>query len=177
MVWLIVSLWLITESDVVHITPIILLLRWTDSLARPPNPIVRRLSGRITTLMSARLPLMEALASSNMADMPLINLIGKSPLAAWRVALHQPTRQILYWSSSPAPTSWTGYVTNHFSKSGAQTLLWVCSSRVPLYNLFHKKPEHLPQWKSIMWVCVSYFCNALFTTLHLNTQMHAHTPK
>lgn len=54
----------------------VILLCWTDSLARPP--LVRWLFGRITTLMSVRLLVMEALASSNMADMPLINLIGKS---------------------------------------------------------------------------------------------------
>lgn len=54
----------------------VILLYWTD---RPL--LVRRVSGRITMLMSVRQLVMEALASSNMAHMPLINVI-ENPLTA-----------------------------------------------------------------------------------------------
>lgn len=125
--WLIVQLWLITKS---HLT----LTLAVHSNPPPACPLlVRRLSGRITALMSVRLLLMEALASSNMADMPLINLIGKSfgCLACCITSAH-PSPHL--HSISPHTLVFFFYKANHIIQVQSKTLLEVWSPGLLIYS-------------------------------------------
>lgn len=129
---------------------------------------------------------MEALASSNMADMPLINLIGKSTgcLACCMTSAH-PSDSLL----KPSVSSVTGLsrCQNNFP-SLEQNLAIGLQTRSPvLHNLLFSLRIHgfFPQLRSIM--CV-YVCGVILNhTIHLpslqditwldqNTQTHAHTP-
>lgn len=130
---------------------------------------------------------MEALASSNMADMPLINLIGKSTgcLACCITSAH-PSVSLL----KPSVSSVTALsrCQNNFP-SLEQNLAIGLQPRSPvLHNLLFSLRIHgfFPQLRSIMCVCVCvwhdfvpHYSLALSSGYNLawpNTQMHAHTP-
>lgn len=143
----------------------LILLCWTHTVWLALF-LSRGLSERITMLMSVRLLVMETLASSNMAGMPLIKLIGKPTgsgcLACSITSAHSFTLLHFIFSCSFHSSSKSPQL---FSKSWAKPRYTSRTLTLVLRNLLFSimTPWLFPRLRSIVctWVCVCHIIHYL----------------